>query len=444
MESSSATAEQNILGLMCQDSTWETLHNGVEELEQRDFADKECLSVFDALTEIVKCGGVPTVSELCTKCPEMNREEVLNYFTEYGSFGSGMYEQYKREIRRSLVNRTINAKLAVIQNKASNDLDGAAELLQALAEEVQRIDTGNESLTLTEDELMDAMLSIGEKTDKVRTGFSDIDKILSGGYGRGTLNAIGGRPSMGKSTLAMNIAMNVLLENGGKNVVAYFTLEESVKAFMRRVLLHLARCGAEDIVNGDPKAANRVLQAQETISAAKDRLMVAHLPGVKVGKLTAICRKLKASKKHIELIVIDYLTLMDTNTGKNKPLNQVIGEITKSLKALASEMNAPVLLLCQLNRDSEREGEPGMASFKDSGNIEQDVDTAIALYRPKSEDVPDEWMDGEADRRIPPNAKIVKNRDGGYGTVQLAWMPKSYTFSCLYRGNGEKEEREEA
>ena len=428
-----ATAEQNILAAMCQDASWETLHNGVEELEGEDFFDPHCLSIFLALCEIVKCGAIPTIGELSIRCPDVDRSELLNYFTEYGMVGEEFYNQYLREIRRSRINRIISANIKGITDRAANGEDGAAELLESLVERIQNIDIGGEEMTLSDKVLADTLLSMNEVTEKIRTGFIDLDKVLGGGYGRGTLNAIGGRPSMGKSTLAMNIAINVLTDPGKENTVAYFTLEETVKAFMRRVLLHLAKCGLEQIRNEDEQAMKRLLKAQDDMSRVKDRFLVMHLPGAKVGRLTALCRKFRAKKKHIDLIVIDYLTLLDMGTGK-KPLNQAIGDITKALKALASEMDAPVVLLCQLNRDSEKDGEPGMSSFKDSGNIEQDVDTAIALYRPKSEeDVPQEWND-EEERRVPPNLKIVKNRDGGYGTIPLAWMPSSYTFSCIYRG----------
>ena len=428
-----ATAEQNILAAMCQDASWETLHNGVEELEGEDFFDPHCLSIFLALCEIVKCGAIPTIGELSVRCPDVDRSELLNYFTEYGMVGEEFYNQYIREIRRSRINRIISANIKGITDRAANGEDGAAELLESLVERIQNIDIGGEEMTLSDKVLADTLLSMNEVTEKIRTGFIDLDKVLGGGYGRGTLNAIGGRPSMGKSTLAMNIAINVLIDPGKENTVAYFTLEETVKAFMRRVLLHLAKCGLEQIRNEDEQAMKRLLKAQDDMSRVKDRFLVMHLPGAKVGRLTALCRKFRAKKKHIDLIVIDYLTLLDMGTGK-KPLNQAIGDITKALKALASEMDAPVVLLCQLNRDSEKDGEPGMSSFKDSGNIEQDVDTAIVLYRPKSEeDVPQEWND-EEERRVPPNLKIVKNRDGGYGTIPLAWMPSSYTFSCIYRG----------
>ena len=428
--------EQKILGIMCQDQ--EMFHNGVEELEVEDFADKKCLSIFVALCEIAKSGAMPTVGEIAVRCPDIEREEILNYFTEYGIIGDVFYSQYLREIRRDRVNRVIKSELPAIQNRASNGEIGAADLLESLVEKIQGIDIGGEEMTLTDKVLSDAFLSMGEKTEKVRTGFVDFDKVLGGGYGRGTLNAIGGRPSMGKSTLAMNIAINVLLENEKENVVAYFTLEETVKAFLRRVYLHLAKCSLEQVQSGDMKAVNHVMNAQDELYKARDRFLVMHLPGAKVGRISALCRKFKARKKHIDLIVIDYLTLLDLGMSKNKPLNQAIGDITKALKALASEMDAPVLLLCQLNRDSEKDGEPGMSSFKDSGNIEQDVDTAIALYRPKTEEVPDQWQD-EEERRIPPNAKIVKNRDGGYGTIPLAWMPSCYTFACVYKGDDVRE-----
>lgn len=432
-----ATPEQNLLASMCQDSTWETLHNGVEELEPEDFFDPECLSIFLALREIVKCGAIPTIGELSTRCTDIQRSEIIKYFTEYGMLGETFYNQYLREIRRDRVNRIISASLSPIQDRAVNGGDGAAELLESLVERVQNIDIGGEEITLTDKVLADTLLSISEVTEKIRTGFVDLDKVLGGGYGRGTLNAIGGRPSMGKSTLAMNIAINVLTDPERENVVAYFSLEETVKAFMRRVLLHLAKCGVEQIRNEDEQAIKRLIKAQDEMHKVKDRFMIMHLPGAKVGRLTALCRKFKAKKKHLDLIVIDYLTLLDMGNGR-KPLNQAIGDITKALKALSAEMNAPVLLLCQLNRESEKDGEPGMSSFKDSGNIEQDVDTALALYRPKTDgDVPEEWTD-EEERRTPPSAKIVKNRDGGYGTIPLAWMPSCYTFACVYRGEERK------
>ena len=428
------TAEQNILAIMCQDTSWETLRNGVEELEKEDFESPTCISIFLALQEIVKAGGIPTIGELSVRCPDVDRAELLNYLTEYGMVGEAFYNQYLREIRRNRVNRIVRRELPAIQKRVDMGEDGATDLLEKLTARIQTINTGSESLSLTDKTIEEAFYSVNDVKEKVRTGFIDLDKILGGGYGRGTLNAIGGRPSMGKSTLAMNVAVNVLLHPDRDNVVVYFTLEESAVAFIRRVLLHMAKCSDQQIINGDDPAIKRMVKAHDELYSVRDRFYVVNTPSPKVGKLSAICRKCKAKMKHIDLVVIDYLTLIDMDATRNKPLNQAIGDVTKALKGLAIELNVPVVLLCQLNRDSEKDGEPTMSSFKDSGNIEQDVDTAIVLYRPKSdEDVPQEWND-EEERRIPPNLKVVKNRDGGYGTIPLAWLPSSYTFSCVYKG----------
>lgn len=427
------SVEQNILAAMCQDTSWETLRNGVEELEGEDFSSTRCLSIFLALCEIVKCGAIPTIGELSVRCPDVDRAELLNYFTQYGMVGETFYNQYFREIRRNRINKIVKGSLPSIQRCAESGEGGAEEMIETLLNRIQKIDAGGETMTLTDKTIEEAFYSMNDVKEKVRTGFIDLDKVLGGGYGRGTLNAIGGRPSMGKSTLAMNIATNVLTDPERENVVVYFTLEETAVAFTKRVLLHMAKCSEQQIVNGEEPAMKRLIKAHDELMKVKDRFLVINTATPKVGKISAICRKCKTKKKHIDLIVIDYLTLIDMDSVRNKPLNQAIGEVTKALKCLAIELNVPVVLLCQLNRDSEKDGEPGMSSFKDSGNIEQDVDTAIVLYRPKIEDVPTEWTD-EEERRIPPNMKIVKNRDGGYGTIPLAWLPACYSFACVYKG----------
>lgn len=432
-------SELKMLQLITYDTSLETFRNAVQELEPDDFTDNDYKSIFVAMQESEKDGDTPELLSLMRRLPLARtnqgfREKLLDVFSDKSFFAdcAMQYRTLLKNIRDTRINSMLLKNLQYVIADIKAQKFGVVEKLEQTVEQAQSLQSSGDEYEVSDDILDEALLSIGEDKDKVMTGLLDVDKLLNGGYSRGSLNIIGARPSMGKSTLAMNIATNVLLSKGKdnkeQNHVVYFTLEDPAVATLRRCELYIARTSEKEAMESDTKA-DAVIKANEILKKSKKRMWIVEKTSIKVGNICAICRRFKAKKGRIDLVVIDYLGLMDKELRTGIAEYQAIGRITRLLKGLAIELNVPVVLLSQLNRASENRSEPMLSDLRDSGSIEQDADTVMFLYREQDEE-------SETDRnvRTPPKLKIAKNRDGDIGKVDLVWIPDKYTFRCVYRG----------
>ncbi len=256
------------------------------------------------------------------------------------------------------------------------------------------------------------------------TGFADYDKMTSGMNG-GEMIVIAARPSMGKTSLVMNIAEHVVINE--KQPVGVFSLEMTSESLVMRMLCSLARVNARSIREGFMAEQDFKKLTGAAAKMAKAPLHIDDTPGLSILQLRARARRMW-QQHGIKLFIIDYLQLMNSTSRKAQDnRQQEISDISNGVKALAKELNVPVIVLSQLNRELEKDKnrKPRLSDLRESGAIEQDADVVGLLYKPaeEEEDISDTRQPVESH---PVNLLIAKQRNGPTGDVRLTFF-KSFT-----------------
>ena len=251
------------------------------------------------------------------------------------------------------------------------------------------------------------------------TGFDELNR-RTGGFHGGELILIAGRPGMGKSSFAVNIAEHVSITD--KKTVAIFNLEMPKEQIVNRIICSQALVNSNKIRTGDITGED-----WEKIGAIVNRVATAPMyiddtASITVSEIRAKCRRLKQTK-NLELIVIDYLQLMQSS-GRTESRQNEIAEISRSLKILAKELNIPVIALSQLSRAAESRSDkrPMLSDLRESGAIEQDADMVMFLYR-------DEYYNPDTEDKNLAECIVAKNRSGETGMFKLGWKGEYTKFS---------------
>jgi len=263
----------------------------------------------------------------------------------------------------------------------------------------------------------------------VPTGFTDLDEKTAG-FQRSDLIIIAGRPSMGKTAFALNIAENAALHSEQRYPVAIFSLEMSKEQLVTRLLCSESRVDASRVRTGHFQENDwpKLIKAASALHDAK--IFIDDSPAISVLEMRAKCRRLKA-EHNVGLIIVDYLQLM--RGGSNpESRQQEISEISRSLKALAKELSVPVVALSQLNRglESRTDKRPMMSDLRESGAIEQDADLIMFVYREAVYCEKCKNRDLNCEENHERNAEIIigKQRNGPIGTVNLTFMGEHTRF----------------
>ena len=251
------------------------------------------------------------------------------------------------------------------------------------------------------------------------TGMHSLDLAING-LNNSDLLIVAARPGMGKTAFALNIAANVAKKYD--KAVAVFSLEMAAEQLGKRLL------AGESFVDSKKLNTGRLVEDEwERIGLGASALSQTNIyldgnPAVTVGSIKAKCRRLE----NLGLVIIDYLQLMGGEGGKvSESRVNAIGDISRALKVMAKELNVPVICLSQLNRGPEKEKRrPVTSDLRDSGNIEQDADVILLLYR-------EDYYDKETAQPNVAECIVAKNRHGEITTVKLQWMPQFTTFSDL-------------
>ncbi|MCZ6679678.1 MAG: replicative DNA helicase [Candidatus Poribacteria bacterium] len=258
----------------------------------------------------------------------------------------------------------------------------------------------------------------------IPTGFTDYDMMTSG-LQRGDLNIIAARPSMGKSTLVLNIAQNIAIEQ--QLPVAIFSLEMSAKHVLMRMLAAEARIDFGRLRTGNltPELWATLTQSVSALISAP--IFINEMRGMTVQTVRSESRRLKGENDNLALIIIDYLQLL-SDSGRYTGREQELSYISRSLKTLAWELDIPIIACSQLNREVERRPDkrPVLADLRESGAIEQDADLVAFLYR-------EDYYEEQADDQGIADLIIRKQRNGPTGTVQLKFHKKQMRFANLSR-----------
>lgn len=269
--------------------------------------------------------------------------------------------------------------------------------------------------------------SSGQKIPGLSTGLNDLDRYILG-LNKGELILIAARPGMGKTSIALNIAMNVAKKSG--KTVAVFSLEMSREQLVSRLLAGEGLVPSQNLLTGQLNSDEwkRIAAAAQVLSATDMR--IDDNPMLSVSDMNAQCRRIS----NLGLVVIDYLQLMQYAGGDSRKYagenrQQVVSDISRMLKIMAKELNVPVICLSQLSRASEGRPNkrPMLSDLRESGAIEQDADVVIGLYR-------EGYYNAECEEPNVSEAIVLKNRKGQTGTVKLAWLAEYTTFAA-YEGN---------
>src|SRR5687767_11362321 len=265
------------------------------------------------------------------------------------------------------------------------------------------------------------MRSRNEDITGVPSGFAHLDKITYG-WQSTDLIILAARPSVGKTAFALNLARNAALHPTKPTPVAFFSLEMSAGQLVQRILSAESEIWLEKISRGKLEEHEmKQLYARGIQRLAQAPIFVDDTPALNIFELRAKCRRLK-NKHNIGLIIVDYLQLM-SGTGENRNANreQEISNISRNLKALAKELNIPIIALSQLSREVEKRKEgnkmPQLSDLRESGAIEQDSDMVMFLYRPEYYDITTNEM-GE-NNRGETHVRIAKHRNGSLETIKL-------------------------
>ncbi len=268
----------------------------------------------------------------------------------------------------------------------------------------------------------------GSRIPGLSTGFYDLDNAMMG-LNKSDLILIAARPGMGKTTIALNIALNVAKASG--MTVAVFSLEMSREQLCMSLLSSEAQVDRKKLQSGMLSEDDWRRIAEASVSIGGMEIKLDDNPLLTVADINAACRRVK----NLGLVVIDYLQLMQSAGGPAKygeNRTQIVSDISRMLKIMAKELNVPVICASQLSRanESRQDKRPMLSDLRESGAIEQDADIVLALYR-------DDYYNKESERPNVAECIILKNRRGETGTVELRWMPEYASFASIDRRHDE-------
>jgi len=279
--------------------------------------------------------------------------------------------------------------------------------------------------------VIERVILMSQREDKnavtgIATHYYELDEYTSG-LQRGELVIIAGRPGMGKTAFALNIAENVALKN--KLPVAVFSLEMTGEQLAQRLLSSAAKVDQGKIKRGDLNHAE-MDELYLTVNELRNApIKIAEAPGINVIDLRAKVRRLKEQLGDLGLVVIDYVQIMSSlrEGSRNTNRAQELADISRSLKALALEVGVPIILLSQLNREVEarQDKRPNIADLRESGALEQDADIIMLLYR-------DDYYNQDSKDKGLAEVNIAKNRSGSTGTIKLTFVGKYTRFENPY------------
>lgn len=435
----SVEAEQALLGgLLLDNRVYDDLADRVME---QDFYRLDHRLVFHALVALAEQGqpfDVITVSEYLDNRDELDKAGGLAYLGELAkntpsASNIGAYADIVREraIFRELIGvaNQIAGSAIKPEGRASHQiLDQAEQQVFAIADARAKSDSAPKPITeviATTIDKIEELFSRQSEITGLSTGFDDLDKLTSG-LQPGDMVVVAGRPSMGKTTFSMNLAENAAI-NSGKPVLI-FSMEMPSESIVMRMLSSLGRIEQQKIRSGQLGEEDwpRVTSAIGLLSE-KAKMYIDDAGGLSPAEVRAKARRIAREHGQLGLIVLDYLQLMQVpNHSENRTAE--ISEISRSLKALAKELNVPVIALSQLNRGLEQRPNkrPVMSDLRESGAIEQDADVIMFIYR-------DEVYNPESEAKGTAEIIIGKQRNGPIGTVRLTFLGK-YTRFENYTG----------
>ncbi|MBM7648159.1 replicative DNA helicase [Bacillus ectoiniformans] len=428
-------AEQAVLGAVFLEPSALTVAS--EILIPEDFyrsAHQKIFSMMLKLNDHGKAVDVITVTEELAAAKELEDVGGVSYLTDLADSvpTAANIEYYARIVEeKSLLRRLIRTATHIASEGYSreDEVEGLlSEAEKSIMEVASRKNTSafhniKDVLVRTYDNIELLHNRKGDVTG-IPTGFAELDGMTAG-FQRNDLIIVAARPSVGKTAFALNIAQNVATKT--EENVAIFSLEMGAEQLVMRMLCAEGNINAQNLRTGSLTDEDWRKLTMAMGSLSNSGIFIDDTPGVRIGEIRAKCRRLK-QEHGLGMILIDYLQLIQGNGRSGENRQQEVSEISRSLKALARELEVPVIALSQLSRGVEQRQDkrPMMSDIRESGSIEQDADIVAFLYR-------DDYYDKESENKNIIEIIIAKQRNGPVGTVQLAFVKEYNKFVNLER-----------
>ena len=429
----STEAEQSVIGSMIIDR--EAITIASEIISGEDFYGKQYGVIFDTMVELNDEGKPVDLVTLQDRLrekdvpPEISSLEFVKSMIDWVPTSANV--KYYATI---VAEKSTLRKLIRLNEEIENTCYTGKENLEVILEDtekkvfelVQKRNTGD--YVPIRQVVMNAMDKI-EKASKnkgnvtgVATGFIDLD-YRTAGMQPSDLILVAARPSMGKTAFVLNIAQHVAFKLN--QTVAIFSLEMSKEQLVNRLFSLESRVDSQHLRTGNLSDAEWEKLIESAGVIGKSNLIIDDTPGISISELRSKCRKYKLDHD-LKMIIIDYLQLMSGSGRGSDSRQQEISDISRSLKALARELNVPVIALSQLSRAVEQRPDhrPTLSDLREPGATEQDADGVMLIYR-------DDYYNKDTDRKGIAEIIIAKQRNGPIGTVELVWLPDYTKFANL-------------
>ena len=412
----SIEAEQSVIGAMIIDKS--AIAQVLEKLNEDDFYRDGHKAIYKAIKEMYAkdmAVDLVTILEYLKTTDMLDKAGGVTYISELSASvptTANLSSYIKIVEEKSTLRKLIKASTSIIEESynSGGDVEKVIDLAQKKVFDIAEKKDSIERLFNNRG----AITGVG-------SGIKDLDAKTSG-FQKGDMVLIAARPSMGKTTFSLNIAENAALKEG-KSVVI-FSLEMSKEQLAYKLLCSQANVDMLKLRTGNLEDDDWERIARATGPLANARIYIDDTAGISVMDMRSKCRKIKM-EHGIDMILIDYLQLMSGSAGSDNR-QQEVSEISRSIKALAKEMECPVIALSQLSRAPEQRADhrPMLSDLRESGSIEQDADVVMFLYR-------DEYYNKETEEKGIGECIIAKQRNGPVGTVKMAWIGAHSKFADL-------------
>ena len=429
----SLEAEQAVLGSMLIDA--DCVKDVMDKLQPGDFYLRQNREIFETIYTMFSYSkpidGV-TVAEEMQKNGTYDDQTTRSYLVQLMEITptSANVMEYVAIVRDKALLRSVAVAAREITALVDDGMGEAHDILEAAEQKIYAIRRGRSAQDMTHigQVLTDVLENLNELSSGkaglpgLSTGLSAIDNKIHG-LNKSDLILLAARPGMGKTSLALNFALNVGKASG--KAVAVFSLEMSKEQLCTRLISGEALISNQKLITGELTEADwgRIAQAAGVLSRTDIR--IDDNPLLTVADMNAKCRRID----NLGLVVIDYLQLMTSAGGKGyagENRQQAVSDISRMLKIMAKELNVPVVCLSQLSRANEKRDDkrPMLSDLRESGAIEQDADIVLFIYR-------DDYYNEDSEKRNIAECIVAKNRHGETGKVELKWLPEFTSFSSI-------------
>jgi len=434
----SIEAEQSVIGSMLYSQ--DAIGTAAEMLRSEDFYQHQYGILFEAIMELYQAGKPADIVTLQDKlkskdvAPEVYSIEFLKNLLN-SVFTAANIKNYAKIVADKAKLRRMIKTMEDLTNDCYMGKENAEVLMDQTEKNIfdlleKRTDTNyepvNQIVLRVIEQIQEAAQNGGVVTG-IPSGFTDLDRMLSGFHGS-ELIIVAGRPAMGKTAFALNLAEAFSVK---KNyVTAVFEMEMGREQLVSRLLAMESHVDSQKLRNGQLSDMEWDELVSGSAVVANSKLIIDDTPGITITELRSRLRRYKL-EYGIQVVILDYLQLMSgSNSRSSENRQQEISEISRSLKVLARELNVPIIALAQLSRapEARTDHRPLLSDLRESGSIEQDADVVMFLYR-------DEVYNQDSEKKGVAEVIIAKQRSGPIGTVELAWLPNLTKFSNIERSN---------